>query len=37
MYQKNYESVLKMQQERTPVWPANEQPDAMGKPDMHTN
>ncbi len=37
MYQKNYESVLKMEQERTLIWPANEQLDAMGKLDLHTN
>lgn len=37
MYQKNYERVLKMERERTLIWPANEQLDAMGQLDLHTN
>lgn len=37
MYQKNYDLVLKMEQERALIWPANEQLDAMGQLDLHTN
>lgn len=37
MYQKNYDLVLKMERERALIWPANEQLDAMGKLDLHTN
>ncbi len=37
MYQKNYDRVLKMEQERALIWPANEQLDTMGKLDLHTN
>ena len=37
MYQKNYDLVLEMERERTLIWPANEQLDAMGKLDLHTN
>lgn len=37
MYQENYEKVLRMEQERTLIWPANEQLNAMGKLDLHTN
>ncbi len=37
MYQENYETVLRMERERTLIWPANEQLDAMGQLDLHTN
>ena len=37
MYQQNYEKVLEMEHSRTLIWPANEQLDAMGKLDLHTN
>ena len=37
MYQSNYEAVCRMERERTLIWPANEQLDAMGKLDLHTN
>lgn len=37
MYQDNYEKVLRMQKERILIWPANEQLNAMGELDLHTN
>lgn len=37
MYQNNYDRVLQMVRERSLIWPANEQLDAMGKLDLHTN
>ena len=37
MYQSNYETVMQMEADRTLIWPANEQLDAMGKLDLHTN
>lgn len=37
MYQSNYETVMRMEADRTLIWPANEQLDAMGKLDLHTN
>ncbi len=37
MYQENYEKVGQMVRERTLIWPANEQLDAMGQLDLHTN
>ena len=37
MYQSNFETVQKMEQERRLIWPANEQLDAMGKLDLRKN
>lgn len=37
MYQENYDKVLEMVRQRSLIWPANDQLDAMGKLDLHTN